>query len=498
MKFKASAISVALLTAFGAVGTAQAVVLSEDGAGQVLIYPYFTVQGGTDTAISVVNSTGFAKAVKVRFLEGKDSKEVLDFNLYLSKFDVWSGAVSRDASGNAILRTTDKSCTAPQVTGDVPFRNYAFTGSNSDKAGAGLDRAREGYVEIIEMGVVNNTFDLTPSNTSDSVTFGPSVTHVAGAPSNCAAVNAAWSNGVFEAAVDELSAPTGGLIGSANIINVGEGTDYSYDPVVLDAFTTNANHTNPGNQSPNLGFAFPPVSNVFQPATNTVVTDVWTTGTDAVSAVLMRQALLNEYTVETSLNAATDWVVTFPTKGLLVQLESLAPLATLKPFLSEFDDTQPAGRDVSTYSTSADVDSNTTPLAEGDSKGACEQMSPTVYGREEEIKGPSDLDFSPPPPSGPAFQLCWEVNVVAMKNASVLQSANLLSTLSGFDPQNGWIEFAFPSQYNLVAPSGTTYAGLPAVGFAVEKYVNGNLGGVLSNYGGAFIHKYRRSIIPAP
>lgn len=492
MKFKASAISAALLTAFGAVGSAQAVVLSEDGTGQVLIYPYYTVQGGTDTAVSVVNTTGFSKAVKVRFLEGKNSREVLDFNLYLSPFDVWTGAVTRDANGNAVLRTSDKSCTAPQITGDVPFRNFQYSGSNSDRAGAGLDRAREGYVEIIEMGVVVDTFDLTPANTSDAVTFGPAVTHVSGVPANCAAVNTAWQNGAFPGA--SLSAPAGGLIGSASIINVGEGTDYSYDPVVLDAFSAIPDHQAPGSIFPNLNGAFPPVSTVFQTPSGTPVTDTWATGVDAVSAVLQHQTVLNEFTIDSALSAGTDWVVTFPTKGLLVALESeevasAGAVTTQPPFVEEFDDTEAVG-----------TTRSSTRLAEGSSSGACEIMSPGLFGREEEEAAPEDLDFSPLPPAGGAeFQLCWEVNVVAIQNASILQSGNLLSTLSvpDFVGQNGWVALSFlETGHQLVNPnSGNTYFGLPAVGFAAQKYVNGNVGGVLSNYGGAFIHKYRRSIV---
>ena len=89
MSFNKKLISVAVLSAVSA-GTAQAAALSQDGTGQVLLYPYYTTRGGTDTLITVVNSTNRAKAVKVRFLEGMNSKEVLDFNLYLSKHDVWT------------------------------------------------------------------------------------------------------------------------------------------------------------------------------------------------------------------------------------------------------------------------------------------------------------------------------------------------------------------------------------------------------------------------
>ena len=35
---------------------------------------------------------------------------------------------------------------------------------------------------------------------------------------------------------------------------------------------------------------------------------------------------------------------------------------------------------------------------------------------------------------------------------------------------------------------------LPVIGFAVQDFSNGNVGGVLSNYGGLFSHKYVRNI----
>ena len=93
-KHKSLYAALAGLGALGATGVAQAVSVNHDGLGQVLIYPYYTVRTvptgvvGIDAAynslLSVVNSTASAKAVKVRFLEGKNSREVLDFNLYLS------------------------------------------------------------------------------------------------------------------------------------------------------------------------------------------------------------------------------------------------------------------------------------------------------------------------------------------------------------------------------------------------------------------------------
>src|SRR6186713_3300414 len=82
----------------GIVDSAQAVHINQDGLGQALVYPYYTARsvGANNayaTALSVVNTTASAKAVKVRFLEGKNSREVLDFNLFLSPKDVWTAGI---------------------------------------------------------------------------------------------------------------------------------------------------------------------------------------------------------------------------------------------------------------------------------------------------------------------------------------------------------------------------------------------------------------------
>jgi len=91
------------LGALSGMGAAEAVNLAPEGLGQALIYPYYTVRNGANgfaynTLISVVNTTASAKAVKVRFLEGKNSQEVLDFNLFLSHHDVWTATVIATAA----------------------------------------------------------------------------------------------------------------------------------------------------------------------------------------------------------------------------------------------------------------------------------------------------------------------------------------------------------------------------------------------------------------
>ena len=135
-------------SALGVTGAAQAVSVNPDGLGQVLIYPYYTTQDKIlgvspfSSLLSVVNSTTSTKAVKVRFNEGRNSKEVLDFNLFLSPRDVWTAAVlamphvTGDRTYGAGVASYDKSCTVPQVSNNAsaptPFVNYVYASDGTD------------------------------------------------------------------------------------------------------------------------------------------------------------------------------------------------------------------------------------------------------------------------------------------------------------------------------------------------------------------------------
>jgi hypothetical protein len=137
-----------LYTAIAGIGTlaaasVHAVNVSADGRGQALFYPYYTTRNDNlgnpyGTLLSVVNASGSAKAVRVRFLEGKNSREVLDFNLFLSPFDVWTAAVLPDpVTGGARVGTTDLSCTLPAFSASatapyVSFANASYSGANDD------------------------------------------------------------------------------------------------------------------------------------------------------------------------------------------------------------------------------------------------------------------------------------------------------------------------------------------------------------------------------
>src|SRR5262249_48621395 len=147
---------------------------------------------------------------------------VLDFNLYLSPFDVWVAAVAENGAGGASVFTNDNSCTVPPIpAAGQPFRTAAFDGSISgqpkDGGPTGIARVREGYVELIEMGVVVNDNGVDPHHsTLSAITHGSS-----GVPSNCNQVVKAWGGGGYWISdpLDDITSPDGGLFGSGSVIN---------------------------------------------------------------------------------------------------------------------------------------------------------------------------------------------------------------------------------------------------------------------------------------
>jgi ubiquitin len=470
-------------------GSTTAVHINSNGLGQVLIYPYYTTRAGTDTYLSLVNTTASSKAVKVRFTEGRNSREVLDFNLYLSPHDMWTGAVVNTTNA-AKLVTADKSCTAPAIpAGGKEFVNFAYSGaalegytnSGGDGETSSLDRTREGYFEIIEMGVITNTAVIA------------AITHTAGVPVNCAVVQAASMNmghvgysslGGQSAAADPS---VGGLAGTASLIRVAAGTDYGYDPVVIDSFTSKSGAGNndwyaPGSILPDLNNAA--LTSVVFTGGGTVTSN-WSLGSDTISALIMHDNIINEFVLDHATLSGTDWVVTMPTKRYNVPVHNPALLSDgtqlYSPFTKKFW-----------------------------LNGACEAVGLSYWNREE--GNVSIVDFSPPAPDG-GTSLCWESTVVTFNNSHVLGSANEVNVPVSFE--NGWLKMSFSATgvtvangqtdgdntnhataaQSLVSLEQDTYLGLPTVGFMVQDFINQNaVPGILATYGGNFNHKYTTAI----
>jgi hypothetical protein len=503
--------------ALGMTATANAVSVNPNGLGQVLIYPYYTVQSDAagnayNSLLSVVNTDSSAKAVKVRFLEGRNSREVLDFNLFLSKFDVWTaGIVPTTGGGGARVITVDKSCTIPgksdwtSLGGGAFSKDFVNFGYVGDGGGDGLDRTKEGYVEMILMA------SYTSTNCTSIV-----VTHVGGSPL-CQSAKHPLSD---PSARNDASGTTGGLFGGMTLINVGSGTAYTEDAVALEKFNQplfgGGLYTDAGSVLPTLADSGPKISVVFNGLDYTTGFNIdgtirfqfnyefesdygiywasWSgpeclnsaTGAavtcnnaDPVSAVLMHNQVMNEYVLDAATKSGTDFVITFPTKRFYVGVGTGAPA---KLFQKNFNKTA----------------------------FSCDDIIINIFDREESTTT-TPQSFSPPIPGAAPTSLCYEANVLTFNNTNVLGSKNSQSLTTTF--ADGWLDLHLSSGTNLVtyhklvntrtvhsdvtfggSAFTATWQGLPVVGFAVQSFTNGTLvvGGtnVLANYGGNFGHRY--------
>ena len=328
-KQKALFSAIAGAGALALTGAANAVYVNHDGLGQVLVYPYYTARDGVATLLSVVNTTNNAKIVKVRFLEGKNSQEVLDFNLFLSPFDVWTGAVlpagqaaadllpgytAPGPLGGGMLVTGDRSCTNPKIPAvGAAFRNFQYSADTTVAANQAMDRSMEGYVEMIEMAEIVSTSSLWADvKHTKANSWTPSCALVSHA--SVSANAAAW-----------LTGPRGGLFGAGTLLNASGGTNTGYDATALNDFWSSASssqYTQPGSTLPSLNSA-DGLTSIVQNGSNVYITN-WAAsssslrGADAVSTVIMHSKVMNEYAHTDDGVVGTDWVMTMPTKRFYV------------------------------------------------------------------------------------------------------------------------------------------------------------------------------------
>jgi hypothetical protein len=464
-------VALAGLSTLGLAGAAEAVMVNPNGLGQVLIYPYYTVRNGFNvggvsaapfnTLLSIVNTTASTKAIKVRFREGKASKEVLDFNVFLSPHDMWTAAVEPTDSipggpVGAQIETQDHTCTVPTFpNGPVPFRVTDFAG---DVIGGGFDRLTEGYFEVFEMATYDPADPLAIGAKHNALGF----------PKDCSAVNDT------SAAVAPLQ-PNGGLSGTATLINVLTGDAFSMDATALTQFNVAAGgaYFNTGSSLPDFTQATP-TTGAGVSSSGMIVAGNFVVGELASTAALQHPNVINEFILDKATLSGTDWVLTFPTKHNLVT-ETTVTL----PFQNVLG-----------------------------KNGSCDDIGIALYNREE---GPPasnpGTDFSPLPPGQAGPALCWESNILTFNNSNVLGSANKYNISTG--ETNGWMNVSFragavnvaavtagfdPSSGLATVPS-TTFSGLPTIGFAVQTYVNGTLTDttgklIQSSYGVGNGHRY--------
>jgi len=237
---------------------AGAVQLSQQNIGDALIFPYYTVREGWSTVMNLINTSPQVLAVKLRFHESRNSRDVLDFIVLLSPFDRFSGTVIYDeATGarftpagwtvapdpNVLPETTcivagngegrpifdlASARVAQPATASIPFSRSSYTASSFDGGPETFDRLREGYVEAIVMGHAS----------SATTAIGAAVTHAAplGAPPGCLAAYNAFRRAGILATAQQFGEPINALKGSYSLLNSGRGVQAQGSAVALANF----------------------------------------------------------------------------------------------------------------------------------------------------------------------------------------------------------------------------------------------------------------------
>ena len=511
--------------------------LNHQGTGETLIFPFYSTENGNDTFINFANSTGDYKAVKVRLVEAQNSQEVLDFNLYLSPLDHFSFAITATGEGGAKLITADNSCTVPAIPADgVALRSSKYLGdkqesnpaNETDYDNTSIVRTQAGYVEIIEMGQLDQTSEplIDKVGLADpmvaAINAAAAITHDGeGEPADCDILVRAWSRSDGEDGVWLAESRTtvltgdaeflpawagGGLYGYATVINVPEGTAFGYDAVAIaDHVAAGASgsdmHYKPGDIRPNFGDDALDTSAIVSIDGEAVILDFdgdypaeSTERVQALNATLMASEIYNDYVTDPLIAAKTDWLLNFPTKAFHVNgTEPVEPFSELW-----------TGRT------------------------ACEPSNLTTKDREESVAttlpDEEDPDFSPAPPTPPSpgpqnsdVPLCYEATLVQFGDEPAAGTSAVTVGVNAFlDAENGWAKLSFlpadidstldqcdidgdittatdlenPCSRSINAGDAQLY-GLPVVGFAFQKYVNGDIdgSGVLANYAMATVHK---------
>lgn len=148
-KYLAAAVGALVLA-----GSAAAVEVSQGGQGDVLIAPLYMTGGGWTSELKVINTNTVDSAVaKVVFHAAGRSIEVLDFLIFLSPGDVWTGTVVTNADGTIGVSSTDpSSITVAQASNGCPS-STGISGFNPTSARFTVPAAL-GYATVFETRMI--------------------------------------------------------------------------------------------------------------------------------------------------------------------------------------------------------------------------------------------------------------------------------------------------------------------------------------------------------
>lgn len=521
--------------------TATKFAVSEGGSGHILLVPYFTSQEKNMSVIHVVNTDlNNGKAVKVRFRGAANSDDLLDFTVFLSPGDVWTGAVQANEDGS-YFRTNDGSCTIPDIRKqDVPFGKFRL--NKSWDAATLTNNTKEGYVEILNAADIPGDKIYGADGDAQSQLY-TAIKHVNGvAPCTTSVLEKTLNyegelNSEAQKANYGFNTPTGQLTGDWYILNVDQTTTFSGAATALKA-TTADNVAARGNYVlfPQQGEAVAAANSftadpllITRPADKSgkilkgplvepnnadfpdLSTPYFVGGADAdgvaaakqafdLTASLAKSAVSNQYATDASLQAKTDWVFSMPTRRYSMAANYAAAKVTDDNY-AVFNlgvnvdglvgaDPQSAAT-VGSPAPAQTADqlnyfNGSTVSVDAATGNLCVASTATKYfDREESSK--TGGAFTSPVPSK-MLRFCGETSVLSFTNDKSVLGASVAHSVTGEAYVNGWANVSLGKPASAVNVVG----GLPVVGSSFIKLTNagGLANGFSGTYGITWPHRY--------
>ncbi|WP_341647810.1 hypothetical protein [Thauera humireducens] len=525
---KKNLLAASLALALGSMsGVASAALeVNTNGVGQINVLPYYSVQDSYNTLMTITNTDEVnGKVVKVRFRAAEWSDDALDFQIFLSPADVWTGAFGI-VDGKLVLKTSDKSCTLPAALDGQEFTTIRVEGGN-------VDSLKEGYVEIITMADIPpklNGADPTDAGNTANPLF-TAVKHVNGIAPCGATVAGLVENSTRIArpgtVADDATAvvaaaanaqgswmlpPSSSLTSSATVIAVNDSKAFTVPGTAITGLLadfpqvqyfrqSNTSFTFANNAAADLltadrlfwpqqtadqegaaypvyQFDLPDLSTPFAPAGSAVARR------NLIAQLLQKSTLATDYVIAPSIQASTDIVLSQPVRRYFYTYTEVAD-----PAVAGVDYNRTIRGEK--FDVAGEVGTPYHALTIGNK---VEVGAPTFWDREEQtFVSADDIVVSPQEPGEAAkYFLEGEVSVVSIKNGEGATGA-LGASLTNVDWSfaqsytSGWAKLNTVAQgidpADLVAPYDVAGTALPLIGFTAINIFNAGAGAAGTNYG---------------
>jgi len=407
----------------------QDLYVNPGGLGDALLFGYYNARNSINLIRIVNTSTTTGVVGKMRFREGKLSEEVLDFLVCLSpgdQFTAWvvdpalfglpngpAMIVKGSNNDTGFLVGDSDTVTVPGGWSTASFK-YSATGAASTVT---MDDTKEGYFEFIATkGVNTGTTDFEGAHSAFA-----------------ALISTSEQCSEFALAPNESQTNTpNSLMGEVYVFNFNTAypSTFNYDATVLANFADEIDNVSTTSDRPLWSHA--------------------DSGLNGVNYVLTKSSFYAMYDVQSYLQGATDFIVTFPTKKEILQ---------------------------------SGLGANYFPHTNVMTPYACTQVEYHIYD-DAEHRPTTETGFSPGRVQND--YLCYEVNYIkggessqtifdtALNSATIANIGKAAGSVS-FD--FGWVEIDFVDGSTSATPDSTV-SGIPAVGYEVQTWLGGALDGM--------------------